>query len=132
MPAERRDLELPAKLREEAGQIMAWCVEGAVEWSRRGLDVPASVTAASKECLDGEDTLGQFLADETVMAQARPGLHRPSALPRVTQVTHLSMSPVSRAYAHAPTHIRPIWASASPASPSPFCPCPEVREWATE
>ena len=65
IPAERRDQELPMKLREEAGRILTWAIEGAVEWHRRGLDVPASVAAVSKEYMDAEDTLGQFLADET-------------------------------------------------------------------
>ncbi len=66
IPAERRDLDLPRKLDAEAGQILAWAVEGALEWQRRGLAVPGSVADASREYLDGEDTLGQFLADETV------------------------------------------------------------------
>lgn len=66
IPAERRDTELPMKLREEAGQILSWAIEGAVEWQRRGLAVPVSVARASQDYMDGEDTLGQFLADETV------------------------------------------------------------------
>lgn len=70
IPAEQRDPDLPMRLREEARQIMAWCIEGAVEWQRHGLMVPASVAAASRDYLDGEDMLGQFLADETV---AEPG-----------------------------------------------------------
>jgi putative DNA primase/helicase len=65
IPPEKRDKHLPDKLKAEAPQILQWAIEGAVEWQRRGLDVPASVTAASAEYFDDEDTLGQFLAEET-------------------------------------------------------------------
>ena len=64
-PPEQRDQHLPEKLRREAPQILQWAIEGALEWQRRGLDVPATVAAASAEYFDDEDTLGQFLADET-------------------------------------------------------------------
>jgi P4 family phage/plasmid primase-like protien len=66
IPPERRDKHLPDKLAQEAGEILSWAIEGAAEWQRRGLDVPASVAAASTEYLDGEDILAQFLADETI------------------------------------------------------------------
>lgn len=67
IPAERRDPDLPAKLAAEAGQVLAWAIEGAVEWQTKGLAVPASAADASRDYLDGEDTLGQFLSDETVV-----------------------------------------------------------------
>ena len=64
--ADKPDTLLPENLREEAGQILSWALEGAVEWCTGGLKVPASVAAASREYLDAEDTLGQFLPDETL------------------------------------------------------------------
>jgi putative DNA primase/helicase len=64
VPPERRDPHLTDKLRAEAPQILAWAIEGAVEWQRRGLDVPARVAAASAQYLDDEDIVGQFLNDE--------------------------------------------------------------------
>ena len=64
IPPERRDTHLADKLQAEAGQILQWAIEGAQQWQARGLDVPASVAAASAEYFDDEDTLGQFLADE--------------------------------------------------------------------
>jgi P4 family phage/plasmid primase-like protien len=66
IPPERRDPMLADKLQAEAGQILTWAIEGALEWQQHGLRVPERVAAASKDYLDGEDTLGQFLEDETV------------------------------------------------------------------
>jgi putative DNA primase/helicase len=66
IPAERRDRHLADKLRDEAPQILQWAIEGALEWQRRGLDVPASVAAASADYFDQEDVVGLFLGDETV------------------------------------------------------------------
>lgn len=66
VPPEKRDRLLPEKLRQEAGQILTWAIKGAIEWYKDGLKVPAKVADASREYMDGEDTLGQFLADETL------------------------------------------------------------------
>lgn len=68
IPAEKRDTGLAAKLQLEAPSILRWAIEGALAWQQRGLDVPERVAAASNEYLDGEDLLGQFLADETVQS----------------------------------------------------------------
>lgn len=65
IPPERRDKALPDKLKDEAPQILQWAIEGATQWLDRGLCVPDKVAAASAEYFDDEDTLGQFLADET-------------------------------------------------------------------
>lgn len=69
IPPERRDRDLPDKLRAEGPAILRWCIDGALAWQDRGLDVPASIGAASKAYFDEEDTLGQFLEDETIPAQ---------------------------------------------------------------
>lgn len=67
IPPERRDQKLPEKMKAEGPAILRWAIEGALEWQRRGLDVPATVAAASEEYMDDEDTLAQFLTDETVI-----------------------------------------------------------------
>jgi len=70
IPAERRDTGLKDRLlAEEGGQIMQWVVEGALEWQRRGLDVPEVIRAASQAYFDGEDIIGQFMGD-TMVADA--------------------------------------------------------------
>ncbi|WP_193140972.1 phage/plasmid primase, P4 family [Meridianimarinicoccus sp. MJW13] len=65
IPAERRDRGLPDKLRAESPAILRWCIDGALAWQEGGLDVPPSIAAASTAYFDEEDTLGQFLQDET-------------------------------------------------------------------
>jgi putative DNA primase/helicase len=64
IPPEKRDKHLPDKLKAEAGQILQWAIDGALQWQERGLDVPASVAAASAQYFDDEDVIGQFIADE--------------------------------------------------------------------
>ena len=65
-PAEKRDLHLEDKLWAEAPMILQWAIDGAIKWQRDGLKIPESVSGASNEYFDDEDTLGQFLADETI------------------------------------------------------------------
>lgn len=65
IPPERRDKGLPDKLKAEGPEILRWAIDGALQWQDRGLDVPAKVAAASTEYMDEEDTLGQFISDET-------------------------------------------------------------------
>ena len=65
IPPERRDKDLSNKLTGEAPEILRWAIDGAVQWLEHGLNVPAKVAAASEEYMDDEDTLGQFLTDET-------------------------------------------------------------------
>jgi len=65
-PAEKRDLHLEDKLWAERPMILQWAIEGAIKWQRDGLKIPESVSGASNEYFDDEDTLGQFLADETI------------------------------------------------------------------
>ncbi len=65
IPPERRDRALPDKLRQEYPAILRWCIDGALAWQDRGLDVPRSITSASQAYFDDEDTVGLFLADET-------------------------------------------------------------------
>lgn len=65
IPPEDRDEGLPARLQAELGQIMAWAIEGCLDWQDGGLRVPAGIAAASADYLDDEDIVAQFLADET-------------------------------------------------------------------
>ena len=59
------DIKLPEKLWAEREGILAWCVRGAVEWQKRGLNHPAKVREASKEYFADEDSLGQWLKECT-------------------------------------------------------------------
>lgn len=59
----REDPGLYAKLEAEAEGILAWAVEGCLEWKRNGLQTPEKVLAATARYRAEQDTLGQFLAE---------------------------------------------------------------------
>lgn len=63
VPPERRDGNLTEKLLSERDGILAWAIEGCLDWQRGGLRPPASVTSATEEYFDGEDALGQWMEE---------------------------------------------------------------------
>lgn len=52
---ERRDPDLPKRLREEAPAILSWMIEGAAAWHECGLDTPQRIAAASREYMESND-----------------------------------------------------------------------------
>jgi len=61
---EQRDPALLEKLRAETPHILAWMVEGCIEWQRRGLgDVPATIRQATGDYHDEQDLVGRWLAE---------------------------------------------------------------------
>ena len=69
IPPEKRDKGLFDKLKAEGPAILRWAIDGALQWQKHGLGVPAKVMAASTEYLDEEDTVGQFIRDELLEVQ---------------------------------------------------------------
>jgi putative DNA primase/helicase len=63
IPPAERDPELAEKLKAEWGGILAWAIEGCLEWQRDGLSPPAAVRNATNQYLESEDSLGQWLAE---------------------------------------------------------------------
>ncbi len=63
VPKEQKDLDLAEKLRSEWPGILAWMIEGCLEWQQTGLDAPESVLQATADYLDSEDVTGQWLAN---------------------------------------------------------------------
>jgi len=64
--AEERDPHLLDKLKAEGPHILAWMVEGALNWQRRGLaDTPKVVAAETADYRQEQDVIGQWLSDET-------------------------------------------------------------------
>ena len=61
IPSEERDTKLGEKLKEEAGQILTWCIKGAGKYNKSGLVIPSSILKASQDYLDSEDVMGEFL-----------------------------------------------------------------------
>lgn len=60
------DAELPVRLREEFEGILAWLVQGCLEWQRLGLQPPETVRVASQEYRRESDELASFLEQTTV------------------------------------------------------------------
>lgn len=61
IPADEKDTKLKDKLKDEWPGILRWAIDGCLEWQRRGLDPPASVSDATDEYLHEEDTIGRWL-----------------------------------------------------------------------
>jgi P4 family phage/plasmid primase-like protien len=63
IPPAERDPRLAEKLRTEWGGILAWAIEGCLEWQRRGLAPPEAVRAATDEYLAEEDVVSSWVAE---------------------------------------------------------------------
>ncbi|MGE0650800.1 MAG: phage/plasmid primase, P4 family [Alphaproteobacteria bacterium] len=63
IPKEERDPTLLEKLKAEWPGILAWAIEGCLEWQRIGLTPPPAVQAATADYLANEDSIGLFLAE---------------------------------------------------------------------
>jgi putative DNA primase/helicase len=61
IPKTERDPNLPEKLVAEWPGILAWAIEGCLEWQRIGLAPPPAVLDATEEYLADEDAIGRFL-----------------------------------------------------------------------
>lgn len=57
------DKRLPSKLVAELPGILNWAIEGCLAWQKRGFHTPNAVKAATDECRDEEDELGEFIED---------------------------------------------------------------------
>ncbi|MDP3332601.1 MAG: phage/plasmid primase, P4 family [Methylococcaceae bacterium] len=61
---EERDPALLDKLRAEAPHILAWMVEGCLDWQRRGLkDTPATIAQATGDYQEEQDLIGSWLSE---------------------------------------------------------------------
>jgi len=67
VPPERRDKHLQHKLLAERDGILAWAVQGCLDWQRLGrLDPPQQVLEATEEYFEAEDALGRWLDERCV------------------------------------------------------------------
>jgi putative DNA primase/helicase len=57
------DTELPEKLKAEWPGILAWAIQGCLEWQRVGLAPPAVVRDATEAYLEAEDAIAQWLQE---------------------------------------------------------------------
>jgi putative DNA primase/helicase len=68
IPPSEQDRKLPEKLRHELSGILAWAVEGCLEWQREGLQAPEEVRKATGQYRSEMDVIGAFLQDECEIA----------------------------------------------------------------
>ena len=59
-----KDRDLGAKLAVEAPGILAWALEGCLEWQRIGLSPPVAVLDATQKYRDDMDLLSEFLGEK--------------------------------------------------------------------
>jgi putative DNA primase/helicase len=68
IPPAEQDKKLSEKLRAELPGVLAWIVQGCLEWRRKGLQAPEEVRRATVEYRAEMDVVGAFLAECCVIA----------------------------------------------------------------
>jgi putative DNA primase/helicase len=63
IPPEERDGELTEKLKAEWPGVLAWLIEGCLEWQAEGLQAPQAVVDATTAYLEAEDALAAWIGD---------------------------------------------------------------------
>ena len=63
IPEHERDLELTKKLKAEWPGILAWIIQGCLEWQKIGLRPPAAVREATDAYLESEDAIAAWLEE---------------------------------------------------------------------
>ena len=63
MPREECDKDFGEKLKAEGPGILAWMIQGCLDWQRRGLDPPEVVKAATAEYLEAEDSFAAWIRE---------------------------------------------------------------------
>lgn len=69
IPEEEQDKHLGEKLKEELPGILAWAVQGCLEWQRHGLGTPNEVVDATRDYRAEMDVLAAFF-DECCFQEA--------------------------------------------------------------
>ena len=63
IPAAKRDKRLPDRLLAERDGILAWALQGCLEWQKTGLRPPPAVMAATDDYFEAEDALGRWIEE---------------------------------------------------------------------
>lgn len=69
IPKAKRDADLMRKLSSEKSGILAWLVQGCVDWLREGLTEPSAVMAATEAYRGCANSLDAFLLDRCVLGE---------------------------------------------------------------
>ena len=71
VPEAERDPDLAEKLKAEWSGILAWLIEGCLEWQTEGLRPPEAVRAATEAYLSAEELLTSWLDEACEREPAR-------------------------------------------------------------
>ncbi len=63
IPPAQRNKSLPERLLAERDGILAWALQGCLEWQRTGLRAPDTVLDATDEYFEAEDALGRWIEE---------------------------------------------------------------------
>jgi putative DNA primase/helicase len=70
VPTAKRDGQLTEKLLAERDGILAWAIQGCLDWQREGLKPPAVVVEATDEYFEAEDAMGQWIDERCIIGKA--------------------------------------------------------------
>ena len=68
IPKEKRDPQLQDKLLKERDGILAWSLQGCLQWQRLGLSPPQSVQDATSEYFEAEDAIGRWMEERCLLS----------------------------------------------------------------
>lgn len=68
IPRKEQDPQLLAKLRGEWPGILAWAVQGCLDWQANGMQAPPEVVIATEEYQAEQDPLRDYLAERCILA----------------------------------------------------------------
>lgn len=63
IPADKQDPQLPSKLKGCADAVLAWAVEGWIDYQKNGLVTPAAVTVATASYAESQDDVRRFVEE---------------------------------------------------------------------
>ena len=72
-PESALDKLLQDTLKNEAGGILQWCIDGCLDYQKNGLSPPEAVTEMTKSYLDEQDILQQWIRDECEVGEGKRG-----------------------------------------------------------
>jgi putative DNA primase/helicase len=64
IPVDERDRDLDTKLKAEWPGILAWMLQGCLDWQRIGLAPPQAVTAATESYLESQDAIAAWIDEQ--------------------------------------------------------------------
>ena len=70
--AGQRDMTMIDKLKKEAPGVLAWIVQGSVEWFRDGLQIPSKISNSSAEYMEENDDIGTWMVECCLMESGSP------------------------------------------------------------